>query len=1676
MKRILLILIPTLLVRFVLPLSTGFASSMERPASDTLLNFAPGSIVRFEHLSIEDGLSQNAGLDILQDSRGYLWIGTQDGLNRYDGYSFKVYKHDTEDPTSISHNSILKMAEDENGILWIGTWGGGLNRYDPLTETFTSYQHDPNDPTSISDDTVTSIKKDSHGNLWVGTLSGLDRFDPATSTFEHFRNDSDDPESLSSNVVSVIFEDSNHQLWIGTGAYGTEGAGLNRFDPSTGKVVRYQHSKNGPDSLSSNNIAAIYEDNDGIFWIATGGFSLTGGGLNQFDPNTGKAVAYKINPSDPNSIGGNDLMSLWGDSSGTLWIGTWANGLSRMDLSNPGVFTTYQHDPYFTDSLSGNEVWSLFKDRLGILWVGTSHSGINKLSAGAGQFSLYQNNPGDPTSLGINATGAFAEDPHGNIWVATWGAGLDRFNPSTGQFSHYRHNPEDLSSLSDDLFMAVYVDEHNAVWAGTLGNGLNRLDPITGKVAHYLHDPENPSSLADDNIASIISDRNGGLWIGTFGGISHYDPATNRFTNYSSNPEDPNSLSHNMVVSLYIDSKNNLWAGTWGGGLNQLDLNNPLNLNPNSARFTQYHANPDDASSLSEDSVWSIHETADGSLWLGTQEGLNKLDPATKKFTHYTEKQGLPNNVVLGILEDDTGDLWLTTNNGLTQFDPRTAAVTVYDSSNGLQSNEFNSNAYYRSSDGTMYVGGVNGFNLFRPENIHPNPVPPQVVLTEFHVYNQPLPVDLSGSQSIQLNYDQDFISFEFAAFDFQAPQKNHYAYMLEGFDKDWIQAGNRRYATYTNLPGGEYIFRLKASNSDGVWNDTGITIPINITPPFWQTWWFNGALILGIVALVAGGFRWRTTSIREQNIRLESEVMERTVELSDTNNLLEKEVEQRKRAEAELEERAAQELQQSEERFRAMFENSAIGIALITLDGQLLRANPALCKMSGYGEEELQARTDFENTYPEDRHIGSNLLDELLEGKRDTYQIQKRYMRKSGEVFWAQVTLSAVHDAEGRHDYLVAMVEDIEEQKHNLASLQQSEARFRAMFDTAAVGITLLAPDRRVLAVNPVVVKMSGYCEAEHLSMLGTEITYPDDRDIGREEFRELQTGERDAFNMEKRYVRKDGVVYWTRLSVSAVRDPEGKLLYMVAITEDIDQQKHALEDLRESEARFRSMFEHSAIGIGVMGLDRRIIDANPAICHMYGRTREEMIGMNAGQVTYPEDEPASLQLFQELIDGRRDSYDIQRRYIRKNGETFWAHVTISSVRGTDGNPMYLVGMVLDITEQKHAAEELRKSQAQFQAIFDNVAVGVAVMTLGRRPIAFNAASERIIGYGIDEIRDIDPRTLAIPEDREMDIVLVQELMEGRRNSYVMERRYRRKDGRIFWARINYSLVRDMDGRPDYLIGIIEDIDDQKRADERLAQQEADYLLTLQQRVEERTHELEGANQRLHQEMEQRTKIEKELSEKAAEEAVAADRTRLARDLHDAVTQTLFSASLIAEVLPDLWDMDEEEAKRSTEELRQLTRGALAEMRTLLLELRPATLTQTRLSDLIKQLCEAFIGRSRLPIKLSIEGDCQLPPEVQIAVYRIAQESLNNVFKYARATQVDVNLNTSENKVRFETCDNGIGFDMTTVKPTSLGMRIMRERAEAIGANFQVTSQPGAGTCVEVTWNRNPDAKLKVM
>lgn len=494
--------------------------------------------------------------------------------------------------------------------------------------------------------------------------------------------------------------------------------------------------------------------------------------------------------------------------------------------------------------------------------------------------------------------------------------------------------------------------------------------------------------------------------------------------------------------------------------------------------------------------------------------------------------------------------------------------------------------------------------------------------------------------------------------------------------------------------------------------------------------------------------------------------------------------------------------------------------------------------------------------------------------------------------------------------------------------------------------------------------------------------------------------------------------------------------------------QQREAERQL--SDARFRAMFETSAVGIGIMDLDRKIVDANPAMCQMFGRSLEEFTGQTPAIATYPEDYPRSTQEFEELLTGKRLYYFDERRYVRKNGEVFWAHVTMSTVRDASGAPLYMVGMVIDINEQRRTLDELQQSEARFRAMFDSAAVGVSVLTLDRRIVQINQTASRLTGYSPEEITNLNPSFLAIEEDRYIDREMFSELVEGKRDQYTVEKRYRRKDGTQFWGRVNFSAVRGSGGTPIYTIGIIEDITSEKLAAERLAAQEAENRRTLEQRIAERTTELNQANTLLQQ--------------KAAQEAVAAERTRLARDLHDAVTQTLFSATLISDVLPDLWEINPASAKLSLEELRQLTRGALAEMRTLLVELRPNALVEVPLAILLRQLAEAITGRARLQVQLNAEGERVLPPEVQISLYRIAQEALNNVVKHAKATQAVVTLRLGES-VRLVVADNGSSFDPSAVTADHLGLKIMRERAGNIGAKFNISSEPEEGTQISVLW-----------
>lgn len=819
-----------------------------------------GQALRFEHLTREDGLSENSIQAMVQDQTGFLWIGTVNGLNRYDGSGFKVYVNDADNPHSLSDNWIQALHEDETGMLWIGTASGGLSRFDPTTERFTRYQSNSSAPQSLHSNSILAVYADSEGMVWAGTHGGgLKRLNPQTGQFTSYQHDPDDPYSLSNNWVRVIYEDTRGTLWVGT----AEG-GLNQLDQETGRFTRYQHDPNDVSSLSSNSVRSILEDHTGSLWVGTQE------GLNRLDQTTGRFMRYTHDANDARGLSHNFVRCLYEDQRGVLYVGTDGGGVNRWDAET-GQFTHYKNflsDPY---SLNNNSVWSILEDRSGILWVATS-GGLNRFDPSTDRFTRYANDPSDVNSLRNSGIWSVWEDRLDRLWVGTDGGGLSWLDPSTGKFQHYQHDPNDPSSLTNNYVRAILEDRQGRLWVGTDGGGLSWLDRTTGRFQHYQHDPGNPHSLSSNAIRSIYEDRQGALWVGTAGsGLNHFDAKTSQFTRYQHDPNNPYSLSNNSIWSVLEDEKGTLWVGTNGGGVNRWDAE--------TGQFIRYLNDPDDPSSLAGNSVLTMLEDHAGTLWVGAAGGgLNRLNAATGTFTHYHPKDGLPNDVVYGILEDQQHNLWVSTNLGLSRFNPRTEAFQNYDVTNGLPGNEFNSGAYFGSSSGRLYFGGMNGLAAFYPDSLKTNPHVPPVVLTSFRKYNREVALETSITflPTLELSYEDDMISFEVAALDFRAPKKNQYVYKLDGFNEAWVALGNGDAITFTDLDPGPYTLQVKGSNNDGIWNEAGLALPIYVTPPFWQTWWFRILSIGSMLGVLYGAYRVRLQSVTEQNRMLEQEIRER--------------------------------------------------------------------------------------------------------------------------------------------------------------------------------------------------------------------------------------------------------------------------------------------------------------------------------------------------------------------------------------------------------------------------------------------------------------------------------------------------------------------------------------------------------------------------------------------------------------------------------------------------------------------------------------------------------------------------------------------------------------------------------------------------------------------------------
>lgn len=1198
---------------------------------------AQSNTIRFERLTVEHGLSQNAILSMAQDAQGFLWFGTEDGLNKYDGYQFVVYESDPDDPTSLIDNFISVLYLTRDGQLWVGT-RSGLDRYDRETGSFVHYPSEVENSSGLRGQWVTSIFEDRQGDLWIGTYQGgVDRMDRASQTFTHYYHDDADASSLGGDAVSAIYEDSAGNLWLGTQS------GLDRLDASGQSFTHYRHDPADPTSLGDDSVTTIQEDDQGRLWIGT-----AAGGLSLYDSASQSFRRFQHDSERPDSLSHNRVRSFGQDRFGNLWIGT-QNGLdllpagTSLDGRLEPEFEHYQHDPFDPSSLGSSAIWSILEDRSGVMWFGTYGGGLAKYNQSTARFRVYQHSPSQPNSLSDNFVWSIAEDSRGRLWIGTFNGGLNLLDRGSGDLIVFRHDDGDPGSILSNDVRSVIEDRSGTLWVGSAG-GLDRLNPRTYRFTHFTHDPQDPNSLSGDRVNVLLESRAGDLWVGTrFDGLNRFDPTTGRFTRYQHDPGDPSSLGENRVWALYEDRLGAIWVGTLGG-VSVLD--------PDSGAFTRYQHDPDDPQSLASDAIFAFYEDPSGSMWIGTWgDGLDRFDRDSGTFEHFTEADGLPNDTIYGIEADANGQLWMSTNRGLSRFDPVSGDFQNYDMSDGLQDNEFNVGAHFTSQSGEMFFGGVRGFNAFFPEEIQRNPHVPPVVITTFYIFNQPVRHDLLPDEQVELSYRENFIAFEFSALDFNSPEKNQYAYQLEGLDDEWIEAGTRRYVSYTNLSGGDYLFRVRGSNNDGVWNESGASVRITVTPPFWETTWFRVVAAVAVVALAVGAVQLRTRAIEARSRQLEETVRERT-----------REIEQRT---SELD-------------------------ALYRADGELIQ-------------------------HLEIDHVFQTLV---------------------------QVAVDILHADKG-------------------------------------------------------------------------------------------------------------ALLFWD-------------------------------DAAQELEVR-------ASLGL----------------------------------------RPESLEQMRFAADGTLAGWVLQN---------------------------VQPAIVHDVEEDQRVARSFSDAEG--------------IRSLMHVPIQIDDTV-----YGVFTVAYTEPRGFGSEEQR------------------------------LFSA---------------------------------LAKRAA---LAIEQA---------------------------QLQEQAQQTAVLEERQRLARDLHDEVTQTLFSASMTADVLPELWEKDPEIGRNRLQTLRELTRGALAEMRTLLIELRPAAIAEADLGELLRQLAEATTGRARIPVAFEVRGDCGLASEPKIALYRIAQEALNNVVKHSNASRATLALECSDQAIVLRVEDDGVGFNPEAVTPEHLGQAIMRERAESIGAELKVQSALGEGTQLTLTLARS--------
>jgi ligand-binding sensor domain-containing protein/DNA-binding CsgD family transcriptional regulator len=796
----------------------------------------------FQNISIEDGLSQNTISCILQDRNRFMWFGSEEGLNRYDGYSFKIYRHNQRRDDGLSHDRVSCLVEDRDGSFWIGTLGGGLDHFDPDQERFTHYRHDARDGNSLSNDSIRAILPDGKGLLWIGTDNGLNRFDRKKGTFTRILHSQESIGIDSPCIINCLHQDQAGVLWIGTRN------GLYRYDPASGQCTALSAGASAVRRVPSgrNQINTIFEDSSGIIWMGTEA------GLARFDKQDGSLQFKEEGALALPHLYRSRIQHILRDDRGGVWI---ASEAGIYFFPHPGMLAVYfKAGAVPRRMLKDCFTISLYQDPEGILWAGT-FSGIFKYDLRTRQFSLLGSEVSEKEKEDFRfPVSAVCQDRRKWLWIGTYKNGLFGINRGVDEkkaFSSLPGNPQDLKEL---VIPALMVDRGQTLWIGT-SNGLHAYDIVSDSFTGYYHSGEKGGGLSHDWITAIFEDRSGRLWVGTEDGLNLFDRSRKTFAVYRDDQPTAPLLGRDQITAVYQDASGVLWIGTYGGGLCLFD--------PEKGKFVRnYRHRIGDPFSLSSNKIYCLLEDRYGRFWVGTNSGgLDLFDRARGTFTHFTTENGLPNNSILGMLADSQGNLWLSTSRGLSRFDPQRKIFRNFTVRDGLQGDEFLPRSFYKNEENELFFGGPNGLTCFFAADIKDNPHMPPVVITNLEIFNrgQKLSGDFSRMKTLKLGYMDKIVSFTFAALSYADPRRNQYAYKIEGLNDDWTNIGNRHEVTVSNLRPGRYVFRVKGSNNHGVWNEQGAVLAITMRPPWWQTWWFRIPAFLLLLFLFIVFNRTRT-------------------------------------------------------------------------------------------------------------------------------------------------------------------------------------------------------------------------------------------------------------------------------------------------------------------------------------------------------------------------------------------------------------------------------------------------------------------------------------------------------------------------------------------------------------------------------------------------------------------------------------------------------------------------------------------------------------------------------------------------------------------------------------------------------------------------------------------------